>query len=80
MRERLEKSKILKDAMVKFGQDSGLFDNISVVSVRTKVNDRPFAIQVKKGDSIFYIDELGFGVGQILPIIADISFSRVRMH
>ncbi|PLX39106.1 MAG: hypothetical protein C0606_00750 [Hyphomicrobiales bacterium] len=65
----------LRDVVVKFGKESGLFDDIKVVSVKTSLKDKPFALQIKKGGGYFYVDELGFGVGQVLPIIADIAFS-----
>lgn len=62
-------------AIKNFGIKSGLFDNISIATVTTKVRDRPFAIQMQKNGRYYYIDELGYGVSQVLPIVADIAFT-----
>lgn len=74
MRHVMSKNKGLRKAIKKFGEDSGLFDDISITSFKTKANDEPFAIQVKKAGQYFYIDELGYGVGQVLPIVTDIAY------
>ncbi|MFH5772700.1 AAA family ATPase [Paracoccus sp. NGMCC 1.201697] len=75
LRDSLDKHKALSDSIEKFGKESGLFDRISISSIKTKVKDKPFALQVEKGEVAFYVDELGYGVGQILPIISDIAFT-----
>lgn len=79
IRDAVDKKSELMSTVESFGKESGLFDTISAVSVRTPVNDRPFALQVTKSGRVFYLDELGFGVGQILPIVADIVFSPVHI-
>ena len=78
IKSAISDSSDLYSTIEKFGQDSGLFDGISIASVKTEVKDKPFAVQIRKADSYFYLDELGFGVGQILPIIADIALSSKR--
>jgi predicted ATPase len=65
----------MRIALEDFGRASGLYDRISVTSVATAIRDKPFALQIEKAGAFYYLDELGFGVGQILPIIADISFA-----
>lgn len=75
VRDALKGDSGLFSAIEKFGKESRLFDKISVASVKTAINDKPFAIQIEKSGSHFYLDELGFGVGQILPIVADIAIS-----
>lgn len=65
----------LKSSIERFGKASGLFDEISITSVSTAVKDKPFALQIKKGNSYYYVDELGYGVGQALPIVADICYT-----
>lgn len=75
MREIQHENPSLGEAVNKFGIDSGLFDKISITSVRTAIQDKPFALEVLKSGSHFYVDELGYGVGQVLPIIADITFT-----
>ncbi len=74
LREVLTGNPELADSINEFGRVSGLFDEIVVNTIKTKVKDKPFVLQVRKADRYFYVDELGFGVGQVLPIITDISF------
>lgn len=72
LRDILKDKPILAESINEFGRVSGLFDQIVVSTLKTKVKDKPFVIQVRKSEKFFYIDELGFGVGQVLPIITDI--------
>lgn len=74
LRDVLTGSPELAESINEFGRVSGLFDEIVVNTIKTKVKDKPFVLQVRKADKYFYVDELGFGVGQVLPIITDISF------
>jgi hypothetical protein len=74
LRDVLTGSPELAESINDFGRVSGLFDEIVVNTINTKVKDKPFVLQVRKSDKYFYVDELGFGVGQVLPIITDISF------
>lgn len=75
LKEVIKTDSDLKSSIEKFGRESGLFDEISITSVSTAVKDKPFALQIKKGSSYYYVDELGYGVGQALPIVADISYA-----
>jgi len=75
IKEAINESPNLYSVIKKFGHESGLFDEISIASVKTDINDKPFAVQIEKSGSHFYLDELGFGVGQVLPIIADVAMS-----
>lgn len=67
------------EAIENFGRISGLFDSISVTSVKTSINDKPFALEINKNGSVFYTDELGYGLGQVLPIVSDIAMTH-GMH
>lgn len=75
LRDMLNEGSELGQSIEDFGAASGLFDRISTTSVKTEIKDKPFALQVEKSGSYFYVDELGYGVGQVLPIIADIAFT-----
>lgn len=75
LKDALEQNTGLRESIEEFGKDSGLFDRISISSVQTKIKDKPFALQIEKAGSIFYVDELGYGLGQIIPIISDIFFT-----
>ncbi|WIV52036.1 AAA family ATPase [Marivivens sp. LCG002] len=72
LKDLLADNPALSNSINSFGQSSGLFDAIEVSTIKTKIKGNPFVIQARKGNKYFYIDELGFGVGQVLPIIADI--------
>lgn len=72
LKDNLSVNDKLQQSLKKFGEESGLFDEIIISKVKTRVPDQPFALQVKKGMEYFYVDELGYGVGQILPVVTDI--------
>lgn len=66
----------LKEALEKFGQDAGLFDEISVKPFGKKETE-PFQVQVRKagkrvkGPQRNLID-VGYGVSQVLPVITEL--------
>ena len=68
--------KRLKNALERFGQDAGLFDEISVKRLGDRGSD-PFQIQVRtfgpraKGPMRNLID-VGYGVSQVLPVITEL--------
>ena len=65
-----------KGALEKFGQESGLFDEISVKSFGRKASE-PFQVQIRKfsgkvkGPQRNLID-VGYGVSQVLPVITEL--------
>ena len=68
--------KALKDALEKFGQEAGLFDEITVKPLG-KRGSEPFQMQVRKraprakGPMRNLID-IGYGVSQVLPVITEL--------
>ena len=66
----------LKQKLEKFGQESGLFDEISVKSFGRKASE-PFQVQIRKfsgkvkGPQRNLID-VGYGVSQVLPIVTEL--------
>ena len=66
----------LKGALEKFGQESGLFDEISVKSFGRKASE-PFQVQIRKfsgkvkGPQRNLID-VGYGVSQVLPLVTEL--------
>ena len=66
----------LKNALERFGQDAGLFDEISVKRLGNRGSD-PFQIQVRtfgrrtKGPMRNLID-VGYGVSQVVPVITEL--------
>ena len=71
-----EQWETLKDALEKFGQDAGLFDEISVKPSGKKETE-PFQVQIRKfgkrvmGPQRNLID-VGYGVSQVLPVITEL--------
>ena len=66
----------LKQKLEKFGQESGLFDEISVKSFGRKASE-PFQVQIRKfgsrvkGPQRNLID-VGYGVSQVLPVVTEL--------
>ncbi len=66
----------LKDALEEFGQNAGLFDEISVKTLGKKETE-PFQVQIRKfgkrakGPHRNLID-VGYGVSQVLPVITEL--------
>lgn len=57
-----------------FGKESGLFDEIKIKDLgRDKTS--PFEIQIRLNKNTFRISNVGYGVSQILPLIAEILLS-----
>ena len=74
--EDQEKWESLKRRLEEFGEDSGLFDEISIKQLGRNSGD-PFQVQVRrfggrlKGPSRNLID-VGYGVSQVLPVITEL--------
>ena len=66
-----EKWKELKAELVKFGEDSGLFQNIEVKNFGGSMGN-PFRLTVKVRGPNSNITDVGYGVSQILPILVHI--------
>jgi hypothetical protein len=60
----------LQAGLNKFGAESGLFDQISVIRKGRKESD-PFQIGVRSGGPAFNLVDVGYGVSQVLPILVD---------
>lgn len=65
----------LKKGLVEFGQASGLFTDIHVRRFGKSMGD-PFQLQFEVNGPKVNIVDVGFGVNQILPILARILHSR----
>ncbi len=77
------KWKNFKGALEKFGQESGLFDEISVKSFGGKASE-PFQVQIRKfsgkvkGPQRNLID-VGYGVSQVLPLVTELLHGESLM-
>ena len=61
----------LKTQLVEFGRNSGLFENIDVKNLGHSLG-APFQLQVKVRGPKANINDVGYGVSQILPILVQI--------
>lgn len=61
----------LKTQLVEFGRNSGLFENIEVKNLGRSLG-APFQLQVKVRGPKANINDVGYGVSQILPILVQI--------
>ncbi len=62
---------VLKQQLVEFGKSSGLFQNIEIKSLG-RILGAPFQLQVKVRGPKANINDVGYGVSQILPILVQI--------
>ena len=75
-RSRNESWKALRDQLVTFGKDSGMFSDISVKNYGQDMSD-PFQIQVQvRSNSEANLMDVGYGVSQCLPILVDVYDSK----
>jgi len=61
----------------KFGEESGLFDAMEV-NIIEELGPNNIIITFKKNGKTFFSEELGFGVGQIVPILIEATRPRKK--
>jgi predicted ATPase len=59
----------------KFGQESGLFEEVDVRRISRSIADSPLAVTVKKQGKDFLLNQVGVGVSQVVPILVECVFS-----
>lgn len=64
-------SSAIVDALIKYGKESGLYDNITI-SLYGKKKNSPFELNVEKNGYAYKINSVGYGVSQILPIVSEL--------
>lgn len=69
----------LREGLVEFGDQSGLFSSIDIRSLGKSDSD-PFQIQVKISGPSSNITDVGYGVSQVLPIVVELLSARRRNH
>lgn len=63
------RAKVIKETIIEFGRNSGLFDE---VSVQNEKPEKPFSVYVKYGKLSMNIANVGYGVSQVLPLVVEI--------
>ena len=72
----------LRDALQRFGQDAGLFDEITVKPLGKQSG--PFQLQIRRFDGTAKgpqrnLIDVGYGVSQVLPVITELLRKDARM-
>lgn len=75
--EQSEPAKRVRGAIVKFGEESGLFRDVEVKKLG-KGTDDPFQVQVAIGGPKVNLMDVGYGVSQALPVIVQSVLRRQR--
>ena len=55
-----------------FGRSSGLFEKFNVKELSGDVVDSPLVVTIQKGGKEFFIDQLGIGLSQVAPVLAEV--------
>lgn len=71
---RKEKNSII-EALLKYGKESGLYDNLDIAIYGEKKNS-PFELIIQKNSNKYKISSVGYGVSQILPIVSELIFNN----
>lgn len=69
-----EKNAII-EALLKYGKESGLYDNLDVAVYGDKKNS-PFELIIQKQTTKYKISSVGYGVSQVLPIVSELIFNQ----
>lgn len=69
------KAEGLNKAVNDFGREGNLFDELHVRKVNSKLSDSPLVVTVEKSGKEFFINQLGVGLSQVVPILAEAVFS-----
>lgn len=72
------KDSTIVDALLKFGKESSLFDNIQIDEY-SKVKGAPYAINVLYNSLPVRITNVGYGVSQVMPLVVEIVTSKGDM-
>lgn len=59
----------------KFGEESGLYDSISVRKIAENIEDSPLVVTVKRSGQEFLLNQIGIGVSQVVPVLIDTMYS-----
>jgi hypothetical protein len=66
-----------KEAALRFGRESELFEALDVTSISDTVPGAPLLVTVTKKGKKFALSQVGFGVSQVIPIIVESLFDSI---
>lgn len=58
-----------------FGNESGLFESISVKKIAENIDDSPLVVTVTRSGKEFLLNQVGIGVSQVVPVLMDTVYS-----
>ena len=67
-----EKKKEIIQTLEEFGEDSGLFETLSIDKFKKRSEVSPFEVDVTLGEENYNITQVGYGVSQVFPILIDL--------
>lgn len=70
-----ENNKMLWEELVKFGKNSGMYDDIQI-NTYGEQKQNPFSLEVRMGEITQKVVNVGYGVSQVLPIVVETLNSR----
>jgi len=77
---RFDNSKSLDSDVDKFGKESGLFEEVKVDPVNKKEEDAPLIVKILKQGKYFFLDQVGIGISQVVPILVETVYAKRRKH
>ena len=75
LKSRSKSSREIREALNCFGRTSGLFDGIASKGIRTPAGEM-FSLVLKFEDILDTIQDVGYGISQILPIVSEILLNQ----
>lgn len=72
---KADHSSELNKSIRKFGQASGLFDDVDVQPISRKIQDSPLTVLVTRNNKNFSLNQVGVGVSQVVPILVECIFA-----
>ena len=67
--------KVSRNILIKFGEDSGLYDNIIINELNdSSYKSNSFELQFKLDHRVLNITNVGYGISQVLPLVVEVVF------
>lgn len=69
-----DKTGLFKEAEL-FGREGKLFDQMRVRAISEKISDSPLVVTVQKHGKQLFMNQVGVGVSQIVPVLIEVIFA-----
>ncbi|MFG6586081.1 AAA family ATPase [Sulfitobacter sp. MOLA879] len=71
-----EEAKLGFEHVASFGRESDLFQDIEVEPMSRKFDEAPLIVNVRKNGKLFYLNQVGVGISQVVPILVEAIFAK----